>query len=67
VALYLLPRRHPVLVARQLASIGEIAAGRLTFGLLARHECLVRVRNQAHDHKAAVSAVAKVRALLTAG
>ena len=33
VALYLLPLRHPVLVARQLASIAEIAPGRLTFGV----------------------------------
>lgn len=32
VALYLLPLRHPVLVARQLASIGELAPGRLTLG-----------------------------------
>ena len=30
VALYLLPLRHPVLVARQLASIAELAPGRLT-------------------------------------
>ncbi len=29
VGLYLLPLRHPVLVARQLASIGELAPGRL--------------------------------------
>jgi alkanesulfonate monooxygenase SsuD/methylene tetrahydromethanopterin reductase-like flavin-dependent oxidoreductase (luciferase family) len=33
VGLYLLPLRHPVLVARQLASIAEIAPGRLTFGV----------------------------------
>ncbi len=33
VALYLLPLRHPVLVARQLASIAEIAPGRMTFGV----------------------------------
>jgi alkanesulfonate monooxygenase SsuD/methylene tetrahydromethanopterin reductase-like flavin-dependent oxidoreductase (luciferase family) len=33
VALYLLPLRHPVLVARQLASIAEHAPGRLTFGV----------------------------------
>lgn len=33
VALYLLPLRHPVLVARQLASIAELAPGRLTFGV----------------------------------
>jgi alkanesulfonate monooxygenase SsuD/methylene tetrahydromethanopterin reductase-like flavin-dependent oxidoreductase (luciferase family) len=30
---YLLPLRHPVLVARQLADIGQIAPGRLTFGV----------------------------------
>ncbi len=33
VALYLLPLRHPVLVARQLASIAELAPGRLTLGV----------------------------------
>lgn len=33
VALYLLPLRHPVLVARQLASIAELEPGRLTFGV----------------------------------
>src|SRR6516162_3833793 len=30
---YLLPLRHPVLVARQLADIGQIAPGRFTFGV----------------------------------
>jgi alkanesulfonate monooxygenase SsuD/methylene tetrahydromethanopterin reductase-like flavin-dependent oxidoreductase (luciferase family) len=33
VALYLLPLRHPVLVARQLASIAELAPGRLMLGV----------------------------------
>ena len=33
VALYQLALRHPVLVARQLASIAELAPGRLTFGV----------------------------------
>jgi alkanesulfonate monooxygenase SsuD/methylene tetrahydromethanopterin reductase-like flavin-dependent oxidoreductase (luciferase family) len=33
VAVYLLPLRHPVLVARQLASIAELAPGRLVFGV----------------------------------
>ena len=33
VGLYLLPLRHPVLVARQLATIGQLAPGRLTFGV----------------------------------
>jgi alkanesulfonate monooxygenase SsuD/methylene tetrahydromethanopterin reductase-like flavin-dependent oxidoreductase (luciferase family) len=33
VALYLLSLRHPVLVARQLASIAELAPGRLTLGV----------------------------------
>jgi alkanesulfonate monooxygenase SsuD/methylene tetrahydromethanopterin reductase-like flavin-dependent oxidoreductase (luciferase family) len=33
VGLYLLPLRHPVPVARQLASIAEFAPGRLTFGV----------------------------------
>ena len=33
VALYLRPLRHPVLVARQRASIAEIAPGRMTFGV----------------------------------
>jgi alkanesulfonate monooxygenase SsuD/methylene tetrahydromethanopterin reductase-like flavin-dependent oxidoreductase (luciferase family) len=32
VGLYLLPLRHPVLVARQLATIGQLAPGRLTLG-----------------------------------
>jgi alkanesulfonate monooxygenase SsuD/methylene tetrahydromethanopterin reductase-like flavin-dependent oxidoreductase (luciferase family) len=30
---YLLPLRHPVLVARQLADIGQLAPGRLVFGV----------------------------------
>ena len=33
VALYLLPLRHPILVARQLATIAEFAPGRLTLGV----------------------------------
>ena len=33
VGLYLLPLRHPVPVARQLATIGQLAPGRLTFGV----------------------------------
>lgn len=33
VAAYLLPLRHPVIVARQLATIAELAPGRLTFGV----------------------------------
>jgi alkanesulfonate monooxygenase SsuD/methylene tetrahydromethanopterin reductase-like flavin-dependent oxidoreductase (luciferase family) len=33
VAVYLLPLRHPVLVARQLATIAELAPGRLTLGV----------------------------------
>jgi alkanesulfonate monooxygenase SsuD/methylene tetrahydromethanopterin reductase-like flavin-dependent oxidoreductase (luciferase family) len=33
VGLYLLPLRHPVPVARQLATIAEIAPGRLTLGV----------------------------------
>jgi alkanesulfonate monooxygenase SsuD/methylene tetrahydromethanopterin reductase-like flavin-dependent oxidoreductase (luciferase family) len=32
VGLYLLPLRHPVLVARQLATIAQLAPGRLTLG-----------------------------------
>ena len=32
-AAYLLPLRHPVLVARQLATIAELAPGRLIFGV----------------------------------
>lgn len=32
-AAYLLPLRHPVLVARQLATLAELAPGRLTFGV----------------------------------
>src|SRR5436190_11938692 len=33
VGLYLLPLRHPVTVARQLATIAELAPGRLTLGV----------------------------------
>jgi alkanesulfonate monooxygenase SsuD/methylene tetrahydromethanopterin reductase-like flavin-dependent oxidoreductase (luciferase family) len=33
VGVYLLPLRHPVLVARQLATIAELAPGRLTLGI----------------------------------
>lgn len=33
VGVYLLPLRHPVPVARQLATIAELAPGRLTFGV----------------------------------
>ena len=33
VGLYLLPLRHPVLVARQLARIAQLAPGRLTLGI----------------------------------
>ncbi len=33
VGLYLLPLRHPVLVARQLATLTELAPGRLTLGV----------------------------------
>jgi alkanesulfonate monooxygenase SsuD/methylene tetrahydromethanopterin reductase-like flavin-dependent oxidoreductase (luciferase family) len=32
-AVYLLALRHPAVVARQLATISEIAPGRLTFGV----------------------------------
>jgi alkanesulfonate monooxygenase SsuD/methylene tetrahydromethanopterin reductase-like flavin-dependent oxidoreductase (luciferase family) len=32
-AVYLLPLRHPVLVARQLADIAQLAPGRFTFGI----------------------------------
>jgi alkanesulfonate monooxygenase SsuD/methylene tetrahydromethanopterin reductase-like flavin-dependent oxidoreductase (luciferase family) len=33
VGLYLLPLRHPVLVARQLATVAQLAPGRLTLGV----------------------------------
>ena len=33
VAVYLLPLRHPVLVARQLSTLSSVAAGRLIFGV----------------------------------
>jgi alkanesulfonate monooxygenase SsuD/methylene tetrahydromethanopterin reductase-like flavin-dependent oxidoreductase (luciferase family) len=33
VGLYLLPLRHPIAVARQLATIAQLAPGRLTFGV----------------------------------
>ncbi len=33
IAVYLLPLRHPVLVARQLANLAEMAPGRIRFGI----------------------------------
>src|ERR1700741_226574 len=33
VALYILPLRHPTVVARQLATLAQLAPGRLTFGV----------------------------------
>ena len=36
VGLYLLPLRHPVSVARQLATLAELAPGRLTLGVGSR-------------------------------
>src|SRR5260370_41572028 len=42
---YLLPLRHPVLVARQLADIDRIAAGRLVFGVGAGGEDRREVSN----------------------
>ena len=33
VAVYLLPLRHPVLVARQLTTLAAVAPGRITFGV----------------------------------
>jgi alkanesulfonate monooxygenase SsuD/methylene tetrahydromethanopterin reductase-like flavin-dependent oxidoreductase (luciferase family) len=33
IAVYLLPLRHPVLVARQLSTLAAVAPGRLTFGV----------------------------------
>ncbi|HEX2819350.1 MAG TPA: LLM class flavin-dependent oxidoreductase [Streptosporangiaceae bacterium] len=42
---YLLPLRHPVLVARQLADISRLAPGRLIFGVaMAAHEAARTVR-----------------------
>lgn len=45
VAVYLLPLRHPVVVARQVATAAELAPGRLTLGVGVggedRHECEV--------------------------
>ena len=44
---YLLPLRHPVLVARQLADLGQLAPGRLVFGVGIggedRHEVAMQV------------------------
>ena len=66
VALYLLPLRHPVLVARQLASIAELAPGRLTLGVgIGGEDPVFNVIPCASDHETAVAAVAEVRQLLT--
>lgn len=45
VGIYQLPLRHPVLVARQLASIGEFAPGRLLLGVGVGGEDRREVRN----------------------
>lgn len=63
VGVYLLPLRHPVLVARQLATLSQFAAGRLTLGVGVggedRHEVLVagvdpRTRGRRMDEAMAV-------------
>ena len=44
-AVYLLPLRHPVPVARQVASIAELAPGRFVFGVGAGGDDAAEVRN----------------------
>ena len=47
VGLYLLPLRHPVLVARQLADIERLAPGRLVFGVGSAVKTETRCRSAA--------------------
>jgi alkanesulfonate monooxygenase SsuD/methylene tetrahydromethanopterin reductase-like flavin-dependent oxidoreductase (luciferase family) len=66
---FLLPLRHPVLVARQLASIAEAAPGRLHFGIGVggedRHEVEVVGVDPATRGRRTDESLAVLRALLT--
>jgi len=66
---YLLPLRHPVLVARQLADLGQIAPGRLVFGVGIggedRHEVAICGVDPATRGQRMNECLAIVRQLLT--
>jgi alkanesulfonate monooxygenase SsuD/methylene tetrahydromethanopterin reductase-like flavin-dependent oxidoreductase (luciferase family) len=66
---YLLPLRHPVLVARQLADIGRLAPGRLIFGVGVggedRHEIAVCGVDPATRGRRMNECLTMVRQLLT--
>src|SRR5215469_14597809 len=66
---YLLPLRHPVLVARQLADIGRLAPGRLIFGVGVggedRHEVAVCGVDPATRGRRMNECLTVVRQLLT--
>ncbi len=66
---YLLPLRHPVLVARQLADIGRLAPGRLIFGVGVggedRHEVSVCGVDPATRGRRMDECLTVLRALLT--
>ena len=68
---YLLPLRHPVLVARQLADIGRLAPGRLIFGVGVggedRHEISVCGVDPATRGQRMDECLAVVRALQSGG
>jgi alkanesulfonate monooxygenase SsuD/methylene tetrahydromethanopterin reductase-like flavin-dependent oxidoreductase (luciferase family) len=68
-AVYLLPLRHPVLVARQLVSISQLAPGRLVFGVGVGgedpHEFAVCELDPRHRGARADEALPLLRMLLT--
>jgi alkanesulfonate monooxygenase SsuD/methylene tetrahydromethanopterin reductase-like flavin-dependent oxidoreductase (luciferase family) len=66
---YLLPLRHPVLVARQIADLGQLAPGRLIFGVGVggedRHEVAVCGVDPATRGRRMNESLTALRALLT--
>ena len=68
-AIYLLPLRHPVLVARQLASIAQLAPGRMHFGVGIggedRHEVEITGVDPATRGRRTDESLGVLRALLT--
>ena len=67
-AVYLLPLRHPVLVARQLSTLAAMAAGRIVFGVGIggedRHEVEITGVDPATRGRRADESLAVLRALL---